>query len=164
MLVIPATGHVELTYGRTLWEILGAALTLLVLPFALFFRRVRPGKDFPWKLLVGAAYAVFAAAAVFLILQTSAGYPALAKDIEAARRLDLSAKEPRARALALVEPWATQDNLERFDNKLVFDAFRIKALALLRESRGEEAKAAIDMLRARYPHTRALDSLPNFAP
>jgi hypothetical protein len=164
MLVIPATGHVELTYGRTPWEILGIALTLLALPFALFFRRVRPGKDFPWRLLAGAAYAVFAAAAVFLILQTSAGYPALAKDIEAARRLDLSAKEPRARALALVEPWATKDNLERFDNKLVFDAFRIKALALLRESRGEEAKAAIDLLRARYPHTRALEGLPASAP
>lgn len=164
MLVIPSTGHVELAYGRTPWEILGIALTLLALPFAIFFRRVRPGKDFPWKSLVGAAFAVFVAAAVFLVLQTSAGYPALAKDIEAARRLDLSSKAQRARALALAEPWATQDNLERFDNKLVFDAYRIEALALLRENKGEEAKAAIDILRARYPHTRVLESLPTLAP
>ncbi len=164
MLVIPAAGRVELEYGRTPWEILGIVLTLLALPFALFFRRVRPGKDFPWKLLIGAAYAVFAAAAVFLVLQTSAGYPALAKDIEAARRLDLSAKDQRARALALVEPWATMDNLERFDNRLVFDAYRIKALALLRENKGKEAKASADILRARYPHTRVLESLPALAP
>jgi len=163
MLVIPATSHVELVYGRTVWEILGIILTLLALPFALLFRRMRPGKDFPWKPLVGAAYAVFAAAAIFLILQTSAGYPALAKDIEAARRLDLSAAEQRSRALALVEPWATMDNLERFDNKLVFDAYRIKALALLRDKKGEEAKAAVDILRARYPHTRVLESLPTLA-
>jgi len=111
-------------------------------------------------LLLGLAFAVFAAAAVFLALQTSAGYPALAGDIEAARKLNLSVPSQRDKALALVDDWATEENLGRFDNKLVFDAFRIKAQSFLRLRKTEEAAGLIEILRNHYPHTRALQSLP----
>ncbi len=161
MLVIPKTGHVELVYGRTIWEILGLLLSFLSLPAALLFWKIHPGRRFPWRLLLRLAFAAFALASVFLILQTSAGLPALARDIDEARRLNLSVPAQREKALALVEPWATAENLERFDNKLAFDAFRIKALALLREGKTGQAAAAVEILRARYPHTRALNGLPN---
>lgn len=160
MLLVPNSPRVEIVYGRTGWEIAGAIATLLAFPAAFAFGRIRPGRRFPWRFLVGAAFAVFAAAAVFLILQTSAGYPALARDIEQARKLDLSVAAQRDRALDLVAPWATPGTLDRFDNRLAFDAYRIKALALLRQKKIEEAAAVIDMLRSRYPHTRALETLP----
>ncbi|HWR10722.1 MAG TPA: hypothetical protein VN445_02770 [Rectinemataceae bacterium] len=160
MLMVPKTGSVELYYGRTIWEIVGLLLSLLSLPAAFAFWKILPRKRFPHRLLLGAALAVFALAAVYLALQASAGYPALAKDIEAARRLNLSVASQRTRALALVEPWATVENLERFDNRLVFDAFRIKALARLREKKVGEAEVLIETLRRRYSHTRALESLP----
>ncbi len=161
MLIVPATSHVEIRYGRTGWEIAGLLLSLLSLPAAFALRRIQPGRRFPWKTLLGLAFAVFAAAVIFLTLQTSAGYPALAKDVGEARRLDLGKAEQREKALRLVEPWATTENLDRFDNRLAFDAFRIKALAFLRQGRTAEASALIDFLRARYPHTRALESLPS---
>jgi hypothetical protein len=161
MLIVPETGHVEMKYGRTGWEVVGIFLSVLGLPAAFAFWRVRPGRRFPWKPLLGLAFAVFAGAAIFLALQTSAGYPALAKSVGEARRLNLGVTEQREKALDLVEPWATTENLDRFDNKLAFDAFRIKALALLRQGRTVEASALVDMLRARYPHTRALKSLPD---
>ena len=161
MLIVPETNHVEIVYGRTGWEIAGLLLSILSLPAAFAFRQIRPGRGFPWRLLLSLAFAVFAGVAIFLALQTSAGYPALAKDIGEARRLDLGIAVQREKALALVEPWATTENLDRFDNRLAFDAFRIKALALLRLGRRVEASALIEILKARYPHTRALESLPD---
>lgn len=160
MLIVPKIGSVELYYGRTIWEIIGILLSLLALPASLAFWKLGPGKNFPWKVLFSLAFAVFAAVAFFLTLQTSAGYPALAKDIEEARKLNLSIPAQRDRALALVDPWATIENLDRFDNRLAFDAYRIKAQAFLRQKKTGEAAALIDTLRRRYPHTRALDSLP----
>lgn len=160
MLVFPKTGRVELAYRWTIWEIAGALLSALALPAALLLSRTKPGKRFPWRLLLGLSFGIFAAAALILILQTSAGYPALARDIEAARKLNLSLPSQRAKALSLVEPWAKEENLDRFDNRLAFDAFRIKALALLRQGEKQKAAEALEILRAHYPGTRALDSLP----
>ena len=160
MLIVPKTNRVELVYARTGWELAGAFLSLLAAPAAFALKRLRPGRRFPWKILAGAAFGVFLIAAVYLILQTTAGYPALARDIEAARKLDLSTPAERDRALALVEPWATVQNLDRFDNRLTFDAYRIKALALLRQRKAGEAEVLIGLLRSRYPHTRVLSTLP----
>ena len=160
MLIFPETGEVELFYGRTGWEIAGIILSILTLSAAFILSRIRPGRHFPWKILLGLAFAVFAAAAVFLALQTSAGYPALAGDIEAARKLNLSVPSQRDKALALVDDWATEENLGRFDNKLVFDAFRIKAQSFLRLRKTKEAAGLFEILRNHYPHTRALQSLP----
>ncbi|MGB4586097.1 MAG: hypothetical protein WBH66_03495, partial [Rectinemataceae bacterium] len=161
MLIVPQTNHVDIVYGRTGWEIAGLLLSILSLPAAFALRRILPGRRFPWRLLLGIAFAIFAGAAIFLALQTSAGYPALAKDIGEARRLDLGIAAQRQKALDLVEPWATTENLDRFDNRLAFDAFRIKVLALLRQGRRTEASALIETLKVRYPHTRALESLPD---
>jgi len=161
MLIIPKTNHVELVYRRTGWEIAGIILSLLAIPAAILLYGTRPAKRFPWKPLAGTALAIFAITCVFLILQTTAGYPALARDIEAARKLNLTIPAQRERALALVEPWATEENLDRFDNKLVFDAYKIKALAFLRQRRTNEAAVLIELLRTRYPHTRVLSSLPD---
>jgi len=161
MLIVPQTNHVDIVYGRTGWEIAGLLLSILSLPAAFALRRILPGRRFPWRLLLGIAFAIFAGAAIFLALQTSAGYPALAKDIGEARRLDLGIAAQRQKALDLVEPWATTENLDRFDNRLAFDAFRIKVLVLLRQGRRTEASALIETLKSRYPHTRALESLPD---
>ncbi|HWP67873.1 MAG TPA: hypothetical protein VN437_01140, partial [Rectinemataceae bacterium] len=161
MLIVPKTNRVELVYARTGWEIAGLLLSLLSIPAAIGLWRLRPGRRFPWKPLAGAAFAVFSAAVIFLVLQTSAGYPALARDIEAARKLNVSVPAQRERALALVGPWATVENLDRFDNRLTFDAYRIKALGLLRQRKTKEAAVLIDLLRSRYPHTRILSTLPD---
>lgn len=160
MLIIPKTNHVELSYGRTSWEIAGIALSLLFIPAALFLKKFRTKKSFPWKALLIVAFLIFLTAAFFLIRQTSVGYPALARDIESARKQNLSIPLQRDKALSLVEKWATAETLGRFDNMLAFDAFRIKADALLRTGKTEEAKKLIDILEARYPHTRALATLP----
>jgi len=160
MLIFPETSRVELKYGRTGWELAGILLSLFALPGALLSRRYRPGPRFPWRPLMGLAFAIFASAAGFLILHSLSGYPALAWDVEEARRLDLSVPAELEKALSLAEPWATRENLGRFDNRLVFDAYRIKALALIRKGRRIEAAEAIDTLLQYYPHTRALDTLP----
>jgi hypothetical protein len=160
MLVVPKTRHVELYYGRTGWEIAGLLMSLLTFPLAFCAARIRPGKRFPWKPLIGLAFAVFFIMAIFLVLQTSAGYPALAESVETARRLNLSDSSQRQKALRLVDRWATTANLERFDNMLVFDAFKIKALAFAREGKTSQAEALFETLREHYPHTRGLAGLP----
>ena len=62
--------------------------------------------------------------------------------------------------MELVGPWATEDMLERFDDKLTFDAYRITASAKMISGENDEAKKAIEVLKEHYPHTRALESLP----
>lgn len=160
MLVIPRSGHVELVYGRSAWELAGLILSLLAVPMAILLARIQPGRKFPWRTLLVTALGIFALVSVYLVLQTEAGYPSLAKDVGAARRLDLSVKASREKALSLVEAWATADTLDVYDNMLAFDAVRIKAYARIAEGKPGEAAALLELLKRRYAHTRAIGSLP----
>jgi hypothetical protein len=161
MLVIPRSNHVELVYGRSVWEILGLSLSMLLIPIAFLLARARPGPRVPWRLLSGLAYALFALVSIFLVLQTEAGYPALARDVGTARSLNLSVQASRKKALELVGKWANEETLDLFDNMLAFDAVRIKAYAKIAEGGKEEAAALLDLLRRRYPHARVISGLPN---
>ena len=160
MVIVPRGREVSLSYGRTIWEILGLVTSLLVLPAFLVLSRIIKPKGRHWRGLATAAFIVFAGAASFLILGTTRGYPALERDIGRARNLNLGKADQRKKALELVKPWATREMLERFDDKLVFDAFRITAQARLNSGESAKAREALDILRAQYPETRALDGLP----
>jgi len=186
MLIIPRSAHVELHYSRTTPEWFGAALSLLFLPFAAAVTRAwrkrgrtkikksgvsrqskltgagfsrGPSRGGAWKIVIGLAMLVFLATATTLIIQTERGYPALVGDIGEARRQNLATPAGRARAKALVERWAIPENLDRYDNMLSFDAFKIKAKILQVEGKNGEAAELLDMLRNRYPHTRAVQTL-----
>ena len=161
MLIYPTGTQVELKYRRSAWELLGMVLSLLSIPFALIVAKKKPRRNFRWKALLVAGLSAFFAIALYLSAQTMVGYPALAKDMAKARRINPGDSLRRRELLALVEPWATQENLDRYDNRLVFDAYRVKSLALIADGRTEEARELIDVLKSRYAHTRALDSLPS---
>lgn len=160
MLIFPKSARVELSYRRTVWEILGIVLSLASIPFALIIAKKKPGRTFPWKALLVAGLGLFFGVALYLSVQTMIGYPALARDLAKARRINPTDPLWAEELLGLLEPWATAENLDRYDNKLVFDAYRLKSLALTAEGRTKEASELIDTLSARYAHTRALDSLP----
>jgi len=167
MLIIPKSAHVELRYSRTTSEWVGAALSLLLLPFAWAVTRARRKrgsakmtKSGAWKIALCLGMLVFLATATALVLQTERGYPALSRDIGEARRQDLATTAGRARAKTLVERWAIPENLDRYDNMLSFDAFKIKAKILHVEGKTSEAAELLDLLRTRYPHTRAVQALP----
>ncbi|MCE5257214.1 MAG: hypothetical protein LLF89_10270 [Spirochaetaceae bacterium] len=175
MLIIPRTSHVELNYGRIPSEKIGAILSMFFLPFAIAVgvvqgRRRRKnvsgkgkdkaGKGRSWKILMGLAMVIFVVTALILTIQTERGYPALARDIGKARSLRLASPQERRQAKKLVEKWAVPETLERYDNMLGFDAFRIKAWILQSEGKISEAREIIDMLKRRYPHTRAVLDLP----
>ncbi len=164
MLIFPSKEKVVLEYRRTAAEIIGIVLSLLSIPLCLFFWKKRPGRGFPWKILLAAAFALFLGATIALMLQTAGGYPALSRDIGKARLMNAGDPIQRKALLSLVEPWADTEMLERFDNRLVFDAFRLKALALLSSDEEEaisKARGLLETLKSTYPHTRVLDTLPS---
>ena len=68
----------------------------------------------------------------------------------------------RARASALVSPYAKPRYLERYDNRIVFNAYRIKADIFRREGRIDEARAILTLLVERYSHTRDVKNLPRY--
>ncbi|MCX7025989.1 MAG: 6-pyruvoyl-tetrahydropterin synthase-related protein, partial [Spirochaetes bacterium] len=160
MVIVPKSSEIHLSYRRTIWEIIGLATTCLVLPLLLVLLNGKPRRNRRWKGLAIAAFLVFAGAACFCVLNTTRGYPALARDIGKARTLNLGKLDQRRKALELVGPWANEEMLERFDNNLVFDAFRITASAQLASGETDKAKQALDILKAHYPDTRALENLP----
>jgi hypothetical protein len=181
MLIIPKTDEVELVYGRTTAEIPGIVLTLLTFPFAFFVgkRKKRSSikdesdisgdtrkktfgslNDSIARISAIGAFMLFAASCVALTSLIFTGYPALARDIGVARRLDLADPTQQKEVLALTKPWATLKELNRFDNMLTFDAFRIRALALEQKGKPDVAQGFLDVLKVRYAHTRALDLLP----
>lgn len=160
ILIVPTSNTVDLRYGRTGWEWLGLTLSLAGTPALLLFAR-RKKRSLPhWKAAFVLAFAGFAIAAGLLAVRTATGPAAIARDMEKARRFDLSKAADRAEALVLAERWATEETLDRYDNMLAFDAWRIKAEVLAREDRAAEASDIVDMLRARYPHSRAIQQLP----
>lgn len=167
MLIIPTSREVSLRYERTMWEWLGIFLTLMAIPLALWIR-IQSGKardrqktpTISWKALTAFAMAIFLLSAVYLILNTATGYPALARDIQKARSLSIGQPEQRKLALTLTETWATAENLGVYDNMLVFDAFRIRARVLEREGKTAEAQALYNTLKTYYAHTRPAESLP----
>lgn len=170
MLLYPESEKVELRYMRTGWEISGLVLSFLVLPAALMISMIGKSRKRHrrawftrlWSKGLAFSFMVFFSVAAFLVLQTGIGYPALSKDIGAARRLDTGMPEQREQAKKLVTRWATEENLDRYDNRLVFDAWKIKAMILAREGRQSEADDIVRMLKDRYPRTRVLSSLPQY--
>ena len=168
MLLYPESGKVELRYARTGWELTGLILSFLVLPATLIFSLTgKSGRHHRrawltrlWTKGLAFSFIVFFSVAAFLVLQTGSGYPALSRDIGKARRLDTGMPAQREQAKKLVSRWATEDNLDRYDNRLVFDAWKIKAMILAREGRQGEADKIVRMLKDRYPRTRVLSSLP----
>lgn len=168
MLLYPETEKVDLRYTRTGIEMAGLAISFLVLPAALLYvfagkrgrRRPRSWSSRHWTAQLVLSFIVFFSVAAFLVLQTGSGYPALSRDIGAARRLDTGLPAQRKQAGKLVDRWATAENLDRYDNRLVFDAWKIKAMILAREGRQKEADDIVRMLKDRYPRTRVLSSLP----
>ncbi len=160
MLIYPKEAQVVLRYRRTIWEIAGIALSLLSIPFALIVAKKKPRRSFQWKAFLITGLGLFFSIAIYLSAQSLVGYPALAKDMARARRINPGDPLRRQELLTLVEPWATKENLDRFDNRLVFDAYRLKSLVVAAEGRAKEASELLDTLKARYAHTRVLDSLP----
>lgn len=160
MLIYPKGTKVSLNYRRSGWEIAGIVLSLLSIPFAFIITKKRPERAFPWRAFLAAGLGLFFGMALYLSAQSLVGYPALARAMAKARRIDPGDFLRRKELLALVDPWATRENLDRYDNRLVFDAYRLKSLVLAAEGRTEEASELIDTLSARYAHTRVLDSLP----
>lgn len=162
MMMVPGSHDVRLEYRRTGWEIAGILLTLA----GTLLLRVSGGwimrRRLPWRIVFAASFIVFAASAGFLAMRCFTGPAAISRDISAARRLNLADPFARERAARLVGPWATPAALERYDNMLSFDAFRIKAEVLAREGRKREAAALITLLRERYPGTRPASSLPSY--
>ena len=169
ILIIPKRSGVTLRFGRTGWDWAGIALSLIGtaalaycarLPVPNAARDGSSGTGVPWKILLAAGLLLFSASAALLAVRAARGPQAIAADIGAARRLDLSDAKNRRAALALTERWATAENLGIHDNLLSFDAYRIRAMALYRDGKTAEAKAIVDMLRDRYPHSRAAAALP----
>ncbi len=160
MLIYPEGTQVELNYRRTAWEILGIGLSLISIPFALIIAKKKPKRSCCWKTLLVAGLVLFFATALYLTAQTMVGYPALARNLAKARRINPGDPLRRQELLALIDPWATKENLDRYDNRLVFDAYRLKSLVLIADGQVDEARELIDILKTRYPHARVLDSLP----
>jgi hypothetical protein len=161
MLLYPKTRHVDLVYSRTLPEIAGIILSCL-LPLAILFavrisRKELRHRVAIFRILV-ALYIVIVGG---LVAISVFGSSRMLADIQRARGLDLSQPSARKTALALVEPYTKKISLEKNDNLLGFEGFRIKAAALTYEGKREEAREIVALLRNRYSHCRALDSLPS---
>jgi hypothetical protein len=160
MLIYPESKSVVIEYRRTFWEILGIALSG-TLPFIVFLERSKKlAKKFPFRIISIVAFSIFCLLSVGLLAKSFTGYPALARDIGNARRLNLDREADRIKAESLIKKWVHIDALDTYDNRLIFDAFRIKAR--ISEMRGDHATARslLQILRDRYSGTRAMPTLP----
>lgn len=163
MLIFPKTERVVLRYGRSGVEWLALALTLLGLPSLLIFsgplvergiRRYRP--------LFGVAFLLFFGAVAFLVHSAGGGTAAMKADLAAARTLDLRDASARERARALVVPYAQPRLLEEYDDRTIFDAYRIRAELYRRDGELTRTRELLALLRRRYSHTRAAAALPRY--
>ena len=142
MLIYPKGTKVSLNYRRSGWEIAGIVLSLLSIPFAFIITKKRPERAFPWRAFLAAGLGLFFGMALYLSAQSLVGYPALARAMAKARRIDPGDFLRRKELLALVDPWATRENLDRYDNRLVFDAYRLKSLVLAAEGQQKKLRSS----------------------
>jgi hypothetical protein len=160
MLIFPQSSTVSIVYRRTIWELLGIVLTGSLPLLWLFERSKKFEKKFPFRFFAIFGLCVFCLLSIGLSGKSLMGYPALARDIGKARRLNLAVEADRLRAEDLVKKWARIDALDLYDNRLVFDAFRIEAR--IAEIHGNDLRAASlrQILKDRYSGTRVMPSLP----
>jgi hypothetical protein len=163
MLIHPTSSTVRLEYRRTTAEWVGLAITGLVLPLLLLgfgARRIQTLRCAAYRPLFAVAFAIFFGAMIFFVVRAAYGTARVQGAIQQAQTLDLRGKHARDQALALVEPYASMDYLERYDNLLIFEAYRIKAQALALSGQPDAATELYKLLRMRYAHVRDLDRLP----
>jgi hypothetical protein len=163
MLVFPESNRIHLEYRRTALEWVGLVISFLVLPGILLgfgHRRLNALRTSLFKPLFILAFVIFFAAVGAFIVLSASGTSTVQADIRQAQSLNLGDPQARVAALALVEPYATMEYLERYDNRLTFEAYRIKAEVLVRSGKVKEAQDLLTLLRTRYAHVRDLSRLP----
>ncbi len=160
MLLYPGSGHVELVYARSIPEIAGLVLSCLLPFFLLFALWISKKRLKRYVAVFRVLVALYILVIAVLVGLSTFGSSRMMADIQKARSLDLSRPDSRKIAAALVEPYTRKIVLEKNDNLLGFEAFRIKATILNAEGKRDEARAIVSTLTKRYSHCRALDSLP----
>jgi len=160
MLLWPATEEVRLGYGRSVWEWIGIAMSLSLLPALVFQKKIATLRLKRFRPLFIAALCLFLSMAAAFATLSMTGTARMIRDLEKAQNLAYGDEVARARAAAIADRYATPEYLERYDNQLAFDAYRLKADLLAREGKAESAASIRASLRSRFPHVRASARLP----
>ncbi len=156
MMIIPEKESVEIYYGTNIYEIIGFILTLfsiLVIIFSNKFLKIKI--PFREQLSYAVIIIFFVIAGILVIL--SLGHKrAYIDDIKVCQKLY---NENRLMELYnLSTKYATLDNLDKYDNSIIYDYHIMKAQTLAKLGRKKEAKEIADYIFNRYNHSRLNDS------
>ena len=165
MLIIPETNNVEIHYDYTLVEIIGLIVTLLSIIFiiisGIIYRRI----SFPYyTLLKKGIISIFFAIVVIFVLITISPFTQSraisnknkAEKIYYDQKIDNAIKIIKVGEI--VDKYATDDFLNKYDNGLAFHFMKLKIYILQLKNDEEGAKKLIDKLKVRYKRTREFES------
>ncbi len=155
MLIIPKSENVDIHYGYTVSEIIGLIITLASVLFLIFSGIVYRRFSFPYYTIVKRVVITlfFIVVAIFILLTISPFTQSrVISNIKKAELLIAQGKIDEADKI--LNRYATDDFLNKYDNQLAFSAFRLKSRVLLARNDEKGARELIDKLRVRYKHTR----------
>ena len=151
-MIIPKNSDVHIHYGWSLAELLGLLLTLLTIPLIIFYPHFERMRLPAQALLKKTAIGIFSFLVVFFLIISLTDSRKIYSDLPVAERLYHSGQPQRA--LDIANRYATQDNLEKYDNSLIYDYYYLK-IRILRDNRQTaEAKELYDYLQSRFNHSR----------
>jgi len=158
MMIIPEKENVEIYYGTNIYEIIGFILTLLLIPLIIFANKLLK-IEIPFKIreiIINTVLVLFFIIVAVLILFSLTGKRAYINDIKVCQNLYNQNKFMEL--YNKVSKYATIDNLDKYDNSIIYDYYIMKSQALAKLNRKKEAKETIDYIFRRYNHSRLNDN------
>ena len=152
MMIIPKNGDVHIHYGWSLAELLGLLLTLLTIPLIIFYPQLERMRLPAQNILKKTAIGLFTFLVCFFLIISLTDSRKIYSDLPTAERLYHSGNQQQA--LDIANRYATQDNLEKYDNSLIYDYYYLKIRILRDRRQNQEAKELYDYLRNRFNHSR----------
>ena len=152
MMIIPKNGDVHIHYGWSLAELLGLLLTLLTIPLIVFYPHLERMRLPAQTILRKTAIGLFSFLVVFFLIISLTDSRKIYSDLPTAERLYNTGKQQQA--LDIANRYATQDNLEKYDNSLIYDYYYLKIRILRDRRQTAEAQELYEYLRNRFNHSR----------
>ena len=154
MMIIPQTSRVDIYYGWTSFEIAGLVLTGLLIVFLVFNKKIMTFVKIPFpKVLRISLISFFVVTVVFFFALCVFGSRKYKSDYANFQGLVYGNHRNLPLALSTVEKYATEANLDFYDNQVSFRYFLLKADILAKLGRKDEALQILDFLDFRYKHT-----------
>ena len=152
MMIVPTKEKVEIYYGWNIYEIIGAILTLLIIPIAIFRKKIFQ-INLPYQKIVRVtAISIFFLLVAFFLFETLFNSRKILLDYKRAEKL-VNQQNDYNTALRIINKYATLDYLDRYDNSIIYNFYTMKARVLANTGKKKEAKELYEYIFRRFNHS-----------